>query len=217
MFDNCVKAMHAVVDVMLVDMDSELGGFQLDFAVFDLVPMLEAKTKQNNGDSDAWSNHQQLTNIRVDRLAASGLKLSNRQCEKLKDQFWEAVKWLDRKHSGKSNSEKLEMDNRKAWAEVLSSDFASAFAELRKFVKYYLGFQDSSTVAERCLSLARRVKEAHLGPLLGITLSDLCEIQLDGPKEECELASRHFEDGDERPVLPLSLKLLIFYSIWGAP
>ena len=93
--------------------------------------------------------------------------------------------------------------------EAFSDDFAQKVKmdgkqrALPSFIKYYLGFQDSSTCAER--SLGRMTKyDQQSGPLEqdGVTLSGLLQVDLDGPQQIEDLAKRSIinEDAASRNV-----------------
>eukprot|EP00435_Cladocopium_sp_Y103_P019417 s794_g4.t1 len=211
---KCVYSMHAVVDATIAEIDSEIRGFALDFAVFDLVSFHHGKK-----DAAAWKNFEMLTNARLERLLRSGLRHPDwaAACR----EWWGAAHQLhaDYKDSFLSGEE---VDNRKAWQSTLTADFAAKvtesgkFQSLTTFVEYYLGFLDTSTGAERALSKLAKIHACHLGPLEdgGVTVSMLLDIAMDGPEEEKDFCHRSFLEGDESPQLRATDLSLELADIW---
>ena len=105
------------------------------------------------------------------------------------------------------------------WREAFSDDFAQKIKmdgkqrALPSFIKYYLGFQDPSTCAERSLGRMTKHYDQHSGPLQqdGVTLSGLLQVDLDGPQQIKDLAKRSIinEDAASRNVFlePTTLSL----------
>lgn len=211
---KCVYSMHAVVDATMAEIDSEIRGFALDFAVFDLVSFHHGKK-----DAAAWKNFEMLTNARLERLLRSGLRHPDwaAACR----EWWAAAHQLheDYKDSLRGGEE---VDNRKAWQSTLAADFAVKVTESGKFqslstlVEYYLGFLDTSTGAERALSKLAKIQACHLGPLedSGVTVSMLLDIAMDGPEEEKDFCHRSFFEGDEVPQLRATDLSLELADIW---
>ena len=211
---KCVYSMHAVVDATMAEIDSEIRGFALDFAVFDLVSFHLGKK-----DAAAWKNFEMLTNARLERLLHSGLRHPDwaAACR----EWWAAAHQLheDYKDSLRGGEE---VDNRKAWQSTLAADFAVKVTESGKFqslstlVEYYLGFLDTSTGAERALSKLAKIQACHLGPLedSGVTVSMLLDIAMDGPEEEKDFCHRSFFEGDEVPQLRATDLSLELADIW---
>jgi len=83
------------------------------------------------------------------------------------------------------------VDNRKAWAEMLSDDSPNGMGrtDLIIMLHIYLSALDSTCGVERDLGALEKVLHAHRGNLDDdcLAIADCTEILLDGPQEECEL------------------------------
>ncbi|CAK9002793.1 Uncharacterized protein SCF082_LOCUS7475 [Durusdinium trenchii] len=213
-FRQCVLGMHAVVESAIMEVDSELCGFALDFAIFDIAAFHHAKQ-----DVQGWRNFELLTKGRLERLLRSGLR--HAEWKAASREWWAAAHQLHQQ-----NREALdrgeEIDNRHAWRQSLEPGFAAQISQFGEFrylsglVQYYLGFTDSSTGAERALSQLVKICSSHLGPLQdsGVTASMLLEITLDGPADETDFCQRFYFPGDETPQLRATDFSLELAQLW---
>ncbi|OLP91984.1 hypothetical protein AK812_SmicGene26257 [Symbiodinium microadriaticum] len=157
-------------------------GLQMDFCVFDLFAICQAQAR----DADDWQLYQTLTSKRVKRLLRQGLHMS--QTDDVVRGYWGVVHELLARHRDELKDHRF--DNRAAWLEVQKDEKNSS--GLRSLLAFYLGFQDTSTCAERSLGLLTKQYRDHLGPLEenGLTMTMLVELCQDGPTSEAELATR---------------------------
>ena len=169
-----------------------------------------------SAESNGWQNFVQVTERRLTKLLTQGMRHPDPKAAIR--EFWGAAHHLLAIHDTAMKGDG-EIDNLSAWREAFSDDFAQKIKmdgkqrALPSFIKYYLGFQDPSTCAERSLGRMTKHYDQPSGPLQqdGVTLSGLLQVDLDGPQQVEDLAKRSIinEDAASRHVFlePTTLSL----------
>lgn len=173
------RSVHAVVETCLDRLRAEFAPEALDmcFDVFDVAEWKAAFDEARSG-----------SDIRLMRLR----KHARRFAEGWNLDRTRAVRELESAaHILVKN--RVNKDNRVLWARTLEPDFDrhGSFHTLPDMVRIYVAALDTTGAVERGLGTLTQVLAVHSGPLDedGENASQLCEILLNGPSTEQELAT----------------------------
>lgn len=181
------RSVHAVVETCLDRLRAEFAPEALDmcFDVFDVAEWNAAFEEARSG-----TESRLLRLRRHARRFAEGWNLD----------WTRAVRELE-SAAHILVTTRIEKDNRVLWSRTLQPDFERHGLNhtLPDMVRIYVAALDTTGAVERGLGMLTHVLEAHSGPLDedGEHASQLCEILLNGPSTEQELATHSQQDLDK--------------------
>ena len=188
-----MTACHACVNatVSRLNVDVNPADLQTSFACYNLEAWWKAKQSLDAGDPEPWQLCQRML-LPCFRLLcrALGQNAGQAQAE------FEAV--LAELLTESTMKEVLKgKDSRLAWRRVLGCGArlrasGGSFPVLRVMISWYCSVIDGECQVERDLALLKAILVEHQGSMDidGLTVSDLLELRIDGPKSEKEIASQ---------------------------